>query len=194
MPQILDTSGNNVSIEELRKIVTKESDDRLLAELKCGQKHFNETTLGLMKRDELIKHVTCLRELNGQTIAVKAHINAFDVLQTTTMQTSSMTNTASAVGNPTQINTPTSSDMSGMFALLMQQMQQQQQQMQQQQQLAQQQMLKQEQQRAAEQQLMQQQMLKQEQQRAAELQLMQQQRADELANKKQQQLTCNSKC
>ena len=75
---IKDTSGNIISLEELRECVLKSQTERLGAELKLGQKYSDVSQIDGMTRTDLVNYVTHLRELNGLTTSVKQYLPAFD--------------------------------------------------------------------------------------------------------------------
>ena len=131
MATILNSAGNSISIDELKKVVQKENDSRLIFELKCGQRSFSETETAAMNREDLIKYVTILRQLNGSTQAVRQHIIDFDTsysvnfdnLAASNVVTGHDTDTTNITDNSAISQPP--NDLASMFALMMSHMQQQ---------------------------------------------------------------------
>jgi len=67
-----------MSSEELRKIVAKDSNTRLIKELTVGQDVLGEQAISRLDRVHLIGHVTALRMLNANSWSVKSLVPNFD--------------------------------------------------------------------------------------------------------------------
>src|SRR6267154_5506880 len=66
------------SLEELRKIVQKDSDTRLSNELRIGQDVLGENAIAKLSRIQLIAHVVALRAMLEQSTAVKSLVSNYD--------------------------------------------------------------------------------------------------------------------
>src|SRR6267154_515086 len=67
-----------LTVENVRKIVQKDSDSRLVQELKVGQDVLGEQAILKLDRARLIAHVVALRIQSGQTFAVKGLVQDYD--------------------------------------------------------------------------------------------------------------------
>ena len=101
---------------ELRKLVVKDTDERLRAELKRGQTHFDSSTIEGMSRDDLVANVTLLRHLAGQTNAVQTVVTTF-----TGLSKPSVTPQPSATASAASVQPPSDGSIATILALLMQQ-------------------------------------------------------------------------
>jgi hypothetical protein len=63
---------------ELKGIVTKDSEDRLKAELLRGQDYFSEARIHDMTKAQLVLYVVALRKLAGTKESVKTMISGYD--------------------------------------------------------------------------------------------------------------------
>ena len=63
--------ATNVSDGDLRKLVAKDSDDRLRREIKLAQPHLDPTEVDQMGREDMVSLVTKLRKLAGVTTSLK---------------------------------------------------------------------------------------------------------------------------
>src|SRR5207245_5175494 len=107
---------------DLRKIVIKDGDDRLKAELKRSQTVFDSATIDTFSRDDLVAQVTLLRRIANQTNAVNSMITAFKGLPVT-----GATTTAAPPSDVSLQPQAEASSMSTILTMLMQQQQMQQQ-------------------------------------------------------------------
>src|SRR2546425_6354634 len=67
-----------VTLENVKKAVTRDGNDRLRQELKTGQRGLNETEILALDRRSLISYVVALRMKANQLISVKKEIVDFD--------------------------------------------------------------------------------------------------------------------
>src|SRR5437867_10157014 len=67
-----------VTLENVKKAVTRDGNDRLRQELKTGQRGLNETEILALDRRSLISYVVALRMKANQLISVKKEIADFD--------------------------------------------------------------------------------------------------------------------
>ena len=105
--------------EELKLIVQKDNTDRLRAEMKLAQTAFANDVVDQMARCDLIKHITDLRRLAGQTTAVRGLVSGF----TPTPLTTSMGNVGvGRDGTSALAGVPTTPDVMSMMAMFMQSM------------------------------------------------------------------------
>ena len=108
--------------EELRLIVQKDATDRLRAEMMCAQTVFANDVVDQMTRGDLIRHVTALRRLAGQTTAVRSLVTGF----TPTMLPAATGNVGvGRDGTPAlfaSANVSATPDVMGMMTMLMQNM------------------------------------------------------------------------
>jgi hypothetical protein len=70
-------SAEDLAEKELRKLVTKDSSERLVAELKVGQNVYTSVEIEAMGREDLINQVTYLRKLAGQNTKVTTLVSTF---------------------------------------------------------------------------------------------------------------------
>src|SRR2546426_11986088 len=101
---------------EFRKLVVKDTDERLRAELKRCQTHFDSSSIEGMSRDDLVANVTLLRRLAGQTNAVQTMVSSF-----TGLSKSSVTPQPSATASAASVQPPSDGSIAKILALLMQQ-------------------------------------------------------------------------
>jgi len=66
---------------QLRRVVIKDSNERLIDEMKCAQNVFDDVAVNNMSRNELLTYVCMLRALAGQTHAVRHIVSGFDPSQ-----------------------------------------------------------------------------------------------------------------
>src|SRR5207245_375804 len=112
---VIPIPGDMTEIE-LRKLVVKDADERLRAELKRGQTHFDSSTIEGMSRDDLVANVTLLRRLAGQTNAVQTVVTTF-----TGLSKPSVTPQPSATASAASVQPPSDGSIAAILALLMQQ-------------------------------------------------------------------------
>ena len=77
---------SSVSETELKVLVTKDSSERLRAEMLVAQSHFSKEEVEDMTRSTLIQYVSDLRMCAGQSTAVKIGVPNFDPAEVALVQ------------------------------------------------------------------------------------------------------------